>query len=491
MSEDWESLKEKGNIFFKSKNYERAIDLYNEAIKLAPDQEVLYSNKGTCLKCLGRLKEAIKDYKTSLELNPKNVKNLKRLASVYVLIGNYGEAQIIYEKCVSLEPRDPIHKNDIDKVKRLIQDYDSINEYEKKEKWERVEEICSRLIKESSEFTELKLKYIKCLIENVKLLEAITYIQNNVKGEEKIKYEEFDYYAALALYYDGQYDKAKKQLSILQSKSSDSSKYNKLKEKLNEIKTIKDKATSVFKDKKYEEAIEEYTKLLDFDPDNKKFTSIIYANRSLCFKKLNKITEALKDCNSSVKLNPNYIGGYLKRGKVYEELKMYDDARNDYSTAKKLDPSNQDAINYLNYLKNIEKQVKKRDYYQILGVDRNADERTIKKAYHKMALKYHPDRNSESEETKKMAEKKFIDVNDAYNVLSDPKKKSMYDQGIDPLNPEEQGGMNVNFGDASDILRMFFGGSGGPQFQFFQSGGRGRSQGGFSGFPGGFEFTFH
>ena len=170
---------------------------------------------------------------------------------------------------------------------------------------------------------------------------------------------------------------------------------------------------------------------------------------------------------------------------------MYDDARNDYSTAKKLDPSNQDAINYLNNLKMIEKEVKKRDYYQILGVDRNADERTIKKAYHKMALKYHPDRNSESEETKKMAEKKFIDVNDAYNVLSDPKKKSMYDQGIDPLNPEEQGGMNVNFGDASDILRMFFGGSGGPQFQFFQSGGRGRSQGGFSGFPGGFEFTFH
>ena len=58
---EWETLKEKGNIFFKSKNYERAIDLYNEAIKLAPDQEVLYSNKGTCLKCLGRYKEAIKE----------------------------------------------------------------------------------------------------------------------------------------------------------------------------------------------------------------------------------------------------------------------------------------------------------------------------------------------------------------------------------------------------------------------------------------------
>ena len=73
----------------------------------------------------------------------------------------------------------------------------------------------------------------------------------------------------------------------------------------------------------------------------------------------------------------------------------------------------------------IEREVKKRDYYKILGIDRNADEKEIKKAYRKMALKYHPDRNSESEESKKMAEKKFIDVNDAYNVLSDPKKKNV------------------------------------------------------------------
>ena len=486
---EWETLKEKGNIFFKSKNYERAIDLYNEAIKLSPEQEVLYSNKGTCLKCLGRYKEAIKDYKKSLEINPKNVKNIKRLESVYLILGNYGESLILLEKCANLEPRESSHKNDIDKVKHLVEDYELIKEYKIKEDWNKVEEICLRLLNESSEYTELKLEYINCLIENVKLLEAISFIQNKVTTDERIKYEEFDYYATLCLYYDGQYDKAKKQLLILQNKSNDSSKYNDLKKKITEIKTIKDKSTKLFKEGKYNEAIEEYTKLLEFDPKNKKFTSIIYANRAFCYKKQNKITEALKDTNSSIKLNPNYIGGYLKRGKVYEELKMYDDARNDYSTAKKLDPSNQDAINYLNYLKNIEKQVKKRDYYKILEIDRNADEKTIKKAYRKMALKYHPDRNSESEESKKMAEKKFIDVNDAYNVLSDPKKKRMFDQGIDPLNPEEaqSGGMDVNFGDASNIFRMFFRGGGGPQFQFFQNGRGGRSQG----FPGGFEFTFH
>ena len=114
-----------------------------------------------------------------------------------------------------------------------------------------------------------------------------------------------------------------------------------------------------------------------------------------------------------------------------------------------------------------------------------------------MAMKYHPDRNSETEESKKMAEKKFIDVNDAYSVLSDPKKRSMYDQGVDPLNPEEASGGGMHFGgDASDILRMFFGGGGSPFG--FSSGGSGFGDGGsfrtftFGGRPGssGFSFNF-
>ena len=76
-----------------------------------------------------------------------------------------------------------------------------------------------------------------------------------------------------------------------------------------------------------------------------------------------------------------------------------------------------------------------------------------------MAMKYHLDRNAESEETKKMAEKKFIDVNGAYSLLSDPKKIAMYDQGADPLNPEEaSGGMHFG-GEPTEIFRMFFGGA--------------------------------
>lgn len=69
--------------------------------------------------------------------------------------------------------------------------------------------------------------------------------------------------------------------------------------------------------------------------------------------------------------------------------------------------------------------VAKKDYYQVLGVDRSADEATIKKAYRKQALKWHPDRNPDKKEA---AEAKFKDVAAAYEVLSDPEKKRMYDQ---------------------------------------------------------------
>ena len=66
----------------------------------------------------------------------------------------------------------------------------------------------------------------------------------------------------------------------------------------------------------------------------------------------------------------------------------------------------------------------KRDYYDVLGIDRNADEKTIKKAYRKLAKKYHPDTNAGNPD----AADKFKEVNEAYDVLGDPKKKKMYDQ---------------------------------------------------------------
>ena len=65
-----------------------------------------------------------------------------------------------------------------------------------------------------------------------------------------------------------------------------------------------------------------------------------------------------------------------------------------------------------------------RDYYEVLGIDRNADDKTIKAAYRKLAMKYHPDKNPDNEN----AEEKFKEISESYSVLSDPDKKNKYDQ---------------------------------------------------------------
>ena len=109
----------------------------------------------------------------------------------------------------------------------------------------------------------------------------------------------------------------------------------------------------------------------------------------------------------------------------------------------------------------------KRDYYEVLGVDKNADESTLKKAYYKLAKKYHPDTNPGD----KIAEEKFKEANEAYEVLSDSAKRAKYDQfghaAFDPSMGGGDGGFGgfsgfsggfSDFGDLGDILGSMFGG---------------------------------
>ena len=119
----------------------------------------------------------------------------------------------------------------------------------------------------------------------------------------------------------------------------------------------------------------------------------------------------------------------------------------------------------------------KRDYYEVLGVDRNADEKTIKSAYRKKAIQYHPDKNPGDKE----AEEKFKEAAEAYDVLSNPDKRAKYDKFGHDMGPSGfpggAGGFHTGGFSMEDIFSQFgdiFGGAFGNMGGFESAGGRTR-----------------
>ena len=107
-----------------------------------------------------------------------------------------------------------------------------------------------------------------------------------------------------------------------------------------------------------------------------------------------------------------------------------------------------------------------KDYYQVLSLSKNASQDEIKKAYRKLAFKYHPDRNKGD----KAKEEKFKEASEAYQVLSDPKKRSQYDRfGQTSFSNQGAGFQNVN--DIFDAFQDIFGGGGGEFFSGSSFGG--------------------
>lgn len=306
------------------------------------------------------------------------------------------------------------------------------------------------------------------------------------------------YVRGLCFYLEDDTDKALKHFTQALQMDPDCSKakiYRKLCKQLQEIKS---RGNGAFKEQQFEKAIEIYSEALEVDKTNSAVNSKLYYNRALARSKIREADPdkaeqrdlyVIEDCDLAIDLNKEYLKAYKKRAATSQNIGNHEDAVRDLETVFKMEQTreNQGAVRDA---KRQQKLAERKDYYKILKVTKEADEKEIKKAYRKKAMLHHPDRHSgESDEKKAAEEKLFKDVNEAFSVLSDETKKSRYDNGQDLEGGGGCGHRGGGMGDVDPnlIFQQFFGGGMGGGM----GGGRGgHSHGGMGGAPGGFSFSF-
>ncbi|KAI1735171.1 DnaJ domain-containing protein [Xylaria scruposa] len=192
-------------------------------------------------------------------------------------------------------------------------------------------------------------------------------------------------------------------------------------------------------------------------------------------------------CPEALQLDENSLYGLLHKAKTQLDAEDFEPCIATLKKASEARPDKNNVINPLMQKAQVAlKRSKTKDYYKVLGVAHDADERQIKSAYRKASKMHHPDKAIKQGLTKEEAEKKMASINEAYEVLSNPELRERFDRGDDPNSHEQQGNpfQGSPFGGGGHPFMFQQGG--GQQFQFkFGSGGGG---GGGGGFPHGFPF---
>lgn len=453
-----EKIKDDGNKLFKEKKYNEALEKYSRAISMRPTYPVFYGNRSACYMMLSQFPQALQDAKYSVQLDDKFLKGYSRILKCSIAIGDLVSARQAAEKYKEIDPKSTTILEEVSTLAKLTTQQDAFEKAFELKDYRKSLFCLDKVLEIATHSRRTKLLRAECLAYLGRYSEA-QEVANEILRSENLNADAV-YVRGLCLYYEDNIEKAFTHFQQTLRLAPDHSKAKDVYRKAKMLKLKKEEGNTAFKAGQLTSAHSLYTEALQIDSCNKVTNAKLYFNRATVLAKLNQIKESASDCTSALNLDPSYYKAMFRRAKCHMDLEMYEEAVRDYELASKIEPGNHEVLQELQHAKLELKKSKRKDYYKILEVSKEANEDEIKKAYRKRALIHHPDKNpSATDEERQEHEKKFKELGEAYSVLSDPKKKSNYDNGhdLEDLDGHEHhhGGFPGGI-DPHDIFQMFF-----------------------------------
>ncbi|KAL2360753.1 hypothetical protein RJZ56_006361 [Blastomyces dermatitidis] len=431
---DAEACKLAGNKFFKAGDFQKAIQEYTKAVEAQPTSSTYLSNRAAAYISAHRYHEALEDAKLADELEPGNQKIMHRLARIYTSLGRPTEALSIYSR---IQP--PVTAKDKGPAEAMLHHITQAEGLLREDRGGSMTLYCLdqavkglgvgvtqprkwRLMRAEA---YLKMGNVNTLGDAQNIV--MSMLRDNNQDPDALLIRGRLFYA------QGENEQAIRHFKLALNLDPDSTQAVRYLRMVQKLLRMKDEGNAAFKARKYQEAIDVYTKALEVDPKNKDINSKLLQNRAQAYLNLSNYDKAIEDCTDALKLDPSYVKAQRVRAKAYGASGNWEEAAREF---KKIAEANPNEKGIQEEVRNADFELKKsqrKDYYKILGVDKNASEQEIKKAYRKLAIQHHPDKNIDGDK----GDTQFKEIGEAYEILSDPQKRASYDNGDDLLDPAD------------------------------------------------------
>eukprot|EP00053_Salpingoeca_punica_P019735 m.201838 g.201838 ORF g.201838 m.201838 type:complete len:492 (-) comp17712_c0_seq2:3486-4961(-) len=444
----------------KNRDFNGALEHYHSACSEDPTDYMNFMRRATVYLAMGRSRNAIKDFDTVLQMRPDFTQARTKRAELQLKSGMFKAAEEDYKLLLNSDPTAQQHMAQAQTAEQQVVRAKMLVEASQ---WQQAVQVLSEAIEVAPQSDELRLMRAKCYSALGQLGEAV----GDVSKATKIGVANTEAHLLLSqLHYKmGETGEALAEIrecvKLDEEHQACWSFYKHLKKFHKTVESLKDHVAN----RRYNEALASIQSARSQETSDAFFTKMFLTKECLCLANLGRNKDAIQTCQSAINADPDNIDNYLQRAKAHETEGDYDAALADLQAAHGKQSDNQQINEAIQRVQRMQKQAKKRDYYKILGVPRNADKKEINKAYRKLSVEWHPDKFQDPD-LRKEAEKKFMDLRDAKEVLTDPNMRQVFDNGEDPLDAEQNRQRQNGGGGGGHHWGHFHQGGFGQQFHF-------------------------